>query len=87
MTMYKTVPVPTTPTDLRALLGIARTHCDSGVALQAPVTNAADVFFGDVSNQPGFIPPGSSSDVLPINALDSLYLVGTSGDNIIVMIF
>lgn len=85
--MYKIVPVPTTPTDLRTLLGIARTHCDSGVALQAPVANAADVNFGDASSQPAFVPSGGSSDVLPINALDSMYIVGTAGDNIIVMIF
>lgn len=85
--MFKTIPVPTSPTDLRSLLGIAQTHTDHGVALQAPVTNAADVFFGDSSNQPAYVPPGSSSEVLPINALDSLYLVGTVGDNIIVMIF
>lgn len=85
--MFRIIPVPTSPTDLRTLLGIDRTHCDNGVALQAPVGNAADVNFGDVSSQPAFVPSGGSSDVLPINALDSLYIVGTVGDNIIVMIF
>ena len=85
--MFKTIAVPTTPTDLRTLLGLARKHCDNGIALQAPSANVQDVNFGNVSQQPAFIPPGGSSDVLPINALDSLYLVGTSGDNIIVMIF
>jgi len=85
--MFKVVPVPTTPTDLRTLLGLARTHCDNGVALQTPVANVADVNFGDISAQPGYIPPGGSSDVLPVNRLDSLYIVGTTGDNVIVMIF
>ena len=87
MTMYKIVPVPTTATDLRTLLGIARTRAEYGVALQAPVANVDNINFGDISSQPAYIQPGGNSDVLPVNALDGLYIVGTSGDNVIVMIF
>lgn len=85
--MFKIIPVPVAATDLQTLLGVAQIRADHGIALQAPIGNVADVNFGDISSQPGFIPPGGSSDVLPINRLNSLYLVGTSGDSIIVMIF
>ena len=85
--IFKTIAVPTTPTDLKTLLGVAQDRCEYGVALQAPATNAAVVNFGDKGSQPAFLPSGGSSDVLPINRLDSLYIVGTSGDDIIVMIF
>ena len=85
--MFKIIAVPTTPTDLRTLLGIARTHCDNGIALQSPASNAAVVNFGDVSMQPAYVPSGGNSAVLPVNSLDSFYIVGTSGDSIIVMVF
>jgi len=85
--IFKTIAVPTTPTDLKTLLGVAQDRCEYGVALQAPAANVVDVNFGDISAQPGYIPPGGSSDVLPVNRLDSLYIVGTTGDDIIVMVF
>lgn len=85
--MFKIVAVPTSPTDLQTLLGTAKVHTDHGIALQAPVGNVADVNFGDISSQPAYVPSGGSSDVLPINRLSDLYIVGTAGDNIIVMIF
>ncbi len=85
--MFKVIAVPTSPTDLRTLLDIAQVRADHGIALQAPVGNVADVNFGDANSQPAFVPPGSSSDILPFNRLDSLYIVGTAGDAIIVMIF
>lgn len=85
--MFKTIAVTATPTSLFELLDIAQERCDHGVALQAPVGNVDNVLFGDSANQPAFVPPGGSSDVLPINRLDTLYLVGTVGDDIIVMIF
>lgn len=83
--LARTIAVPTTPSNLYTLLGLA--HCDRGVALQTPSTNAAPVYFGDQGQQPAFIPAGSSSDVLPVNSLSDLYILGTSGDSIIILVF
>ena len=85
--IFKTVAAPVTPTSAYELLGGPETRTQFGIALQAPSTNAAVVNFGTKSRQPGFIPAGSSSDVLPIHSLKDLYLVGTSGDDVIIMVF
>jgi len=85
--IFRTVAVPTTPTSIYELLDGPETRTQFGIALQAPSTNAAVVNFGNAGRQPGFVPAGSSSDVLPIHSLKDLYLVGTSGDDIIIMVF
>jgi len=85
--MFRQLAVPVTATNLYAFLDSAQIRCDKGVAFQAPLANVANVYFGDSASQPGFISPGSSSDVLPINRLDSIFLKGTLGDLITVMVF
>jgi len=84
--LVRTLAVPTTATNLATFLGDA-TIRGKGVALQAPAVNAENVFFGDAAMQPAFVPPGGSSDVMPIAVLSDLYLLGTVGDNVIVMVF
>jgi len=85
--IFKIVDVPTTPTNVYTLLDGPEKRSQFGIALQAPSTNAAVVNFGSKGAQPGFIPAGSSSEVMPIHSLKDLYLVGTSGDSVILMVF
>jgi len=84
--IFQTVAVPTTPKSVYELLGNQQSRC-VGIAMQTPSTNAANVNFGTVSAQPGYIPGGNSSDVLPIRNTKDLFIKGTSGDSVILMVF
>ena len=84
--LTRTVAVPTSASSLADLLDRVSERMEA-VALQAPATNAANVFFGDLGTQSAFIPPGSSTDILPIKSTRGIGIKGTSGDNLIVVLF
>jgi len=85
--MFKIVPVAATPSSVRTLVGDGISRHTKGIALQAPLTNAANLYFGDKNQQPAFIPPGASSDVMPVDSTGDLHILGTVGDDVIIMIF
>ena len=84
--LTKTIALNATPVTVASLLDASYTRIN-GMALQAPATNAADAYFGGSGGQVAFIPPGSSSDVLPVRRTTDILVKGTVGDNLIVMTF
>lgn len=77
--------IPITATSLSALTGRANLK-DENIILQAPASNANSVFFGTHAHQPAFILPGGAASLEDVNAPDT-YVVGTSGDEIIVLVY
>lgn len=86
--LVREVSVPTSRATLQSLLGngISR-YATGGIALQAPTTNAANVFFGGTGPLVAFIPPGTITDVMPVNVTSDISIYGSSGDKIIVLLF
>ena len=80
-----TINVPTVKAELFTELGIDNRHVDS-IGLQAPAANSADINWGDTNTQPAFLPPGESV-LLPIRNAKDIFLVGTSGDTLVVILF
>jgi len=56
------------------------------IGLQAPESNAQIVYFGDQHTQPFELRPEANA-FLPVANTRDLYLFGTSGDNISVVLF
>lgn len=84
MKIALSVAVPTAPTSVKTLIS-TEINKVADLILQAPAANAQNVFFGNKAAQPGFIVPGGST-VLEEVSLANTYLLGTAGDNIIVMV-
>lgn len=84
MKFAKLVAVPTTPKSIAELADVDLRKV-SDLILQAPTANAAVVNFGTQSAQPGFINAGATA-VLEEVSLHNTYIVGTGGDNIIIMV-
>lgn len=77
--------VPTTPKSIPDLIGQSLTQA-SGLGLQAPEANANNIFLGDKNVQTIELRPQANA-FLPINSIRDVYIVGTSGDLINVVIF
>jgi len=86
MELAKQYAAPTTATSLATLCG-GDLKYSKGIALQAPQANAANLYFGTQFKQPIFVNPGGSTAVMPISSLSDIYVLGTSGDFINVIIF
>ena len=84
--LFRTKPLTAAAQTLATMLDDAKAGCVA-VALQAPEDNAANIYFGDQGQQPAFIPPGGSTDAMPMGRLSELHVRGTVGDNVIVMVF
>ena len=81
----KSVDVPTTPKNLSTLIGKAMRHTKE-IGLQAPEANAQTVFFGDKEVQPFELRPQASAS-LPVVSFKEVFVVGTSGDKLSIILF
>jgi hypothetical protein len=79
------VPVPTTPTSLSTLVDKLPRHTKT-IGLQAPAANAQTVFFGDKVVQTLELRPRASGS-LPVTSFKEVFVVGTSGDFLSVVLF
>lgn len=81
----RTVDAPTSPTSVYNLLSIAGLIRGT-IALQAPIGNVDNIFFGDEGGQPFFIQPGNDV-LLPESHATSVFLLGSAGDTVTVGVF
>lgn len=81
----KSIDVPTTPKSIASLLGKLPRHTKT-VGLQAPEANVETVFFGDKDNQPLELRPKASGN-LPVTSFKEIFVVGTSGDKLSIVLF
>lgn len=81
----KKVSVPTTATPLSTLLEKFPRHTGY-VGLQAPEANAQAVFVGDKTEQPIELRPGHSGNLGTVS-WQEVYVLGTSGDFLTVVLF
>ena len=82
----KSVAVTVAAQSLAALLNIAETRVN-GIALQAPATNAASVFFGGSDAQVAELAVDSSYDNMPVKSTREVFVRGTVGDTLTVILF
>ncbi len=76
------VRLPAVAASLFELTGVKR--CQH-IAFQAPTTNANTAYWGDPSMQPFFVESSGSTELMPIPNLESLYIKGTAGDVLYVL--
>jgi len=79
-----TYPVPTDPTSIMDLFSFSDGAMQE-VIIQAPEANAANLYIGTKSAQPGFIKPGGSATI-QADSMKNTYVVGTTGDDVIVLV-
>lgn len=79
------VAVPTTAQSLKELLNDPPLRTTS-IGFQAPIANTETIFFGDKSVQPAELKPEGSA-LLEVSTFDSIYIKGTSGDKLTVLLF
>lgn len=76
------ITVSASAQNLEALTGVRRI---SQLAMQCPSSNVAEVYFGDRANQPFFIDPAGSTDIMEIKTLADIFVRGTAGDKVYVL--
>ena len=84
--LTKSVAVTVAPQSLADLLNIAATRVN-GIALQTPATNAASVFFGGSDIQIAELAADSSCDNMPVKSTGEIYVRGTVGDTLTIILF
>ena len=77
--------VPTISTSIPDIIG-AGIEQSSSVALQAPAANISTIFFGGKNEQPFELRPEANA-LLPINQIKDVFILGSSGDRISIVIF
>lgn len=83
--IIRDIEVPTAATSLLSLLA-NNLRTTAAIGLQAPASNAGTVFFGDQHIQP-FELRAKANAFLPVNITNPLYIRGSSGDRLSVVLF
>ena len=79
------IEVPLNPQSLKTLLREPIRHTKN-VGLQAPKTNKGTIFFGDQQLQAIELRP-KSNGLLPITTFEAIYIKGTRGDMLNIVLF
>ena len=74
-----------TPVSLHTLMGDSP-HCDY-ILMETPAANAAVVNFGGPDGQPATLAAAGEKIILAIQSLKNVWVKGTTGDDLIIMVW
>jgi hypothetical protein len=84
MKLARQITVPATATSVAETTGSAYKKV-ADLLLQAPVANAANIFFGTKMSQPGILLPGGTLSLEGVSLADT-YVVGNGSDSLIILV-